>query len=779
MNRFMHHPGIRGAACAAALIIGFQSWAQAQNATTPVPQSARENQQVNSKSQSAKSNDQQANSKPVTLDTIVVTATKRAERLIEVPDSVTVVGKRTLEEVQANGIGDVAAYVPGLNVQSTGVDANRLVIRGLTTGPNDLSPTVGVVVDGVPFGASSGYALGALFSPDLDPSEIERVEVLRGPQGTLYGASTLGGLVRYVLKKPDTVNFHAHVRGSFGYDDDAGAPSHIIRAGVNIPVSSGVAGLTISGYSGQSDGSVTDVRTGIGNLNENKRKGGRIALFLTPTDNLALAFSALYGKNETPRTGNITGNAQTLQPTYGAYAGYNDLIGRTSSKYTLYSAKIDYYLPHGATFTSITGWSNFQADLFSDLSSTFQPALGPVLGPLLEFSGVTNPDTDRFTQEIRLTSASSDILEWQVGAFYNRESSDYLANILSTFMHGAPPPEALAPTIAVLANYETALLHTSYKAKALFGSVTYHFSPTFDVGAGLRYASIDQQMSRTVTGYITLIGASSAYGAAESSDKVWTESLTARWHFDPNAMTYLRIANGYRPGGPNVTGQPFEPDTTWNYEVGLKGSAFEGALQGSIAAYRINWSNIQLNFFNGRNVVIGNAGDARSQGVELEGAWSPIKALQVSVNLAYDDAKITSLKPGAQGGAQVGDQLPYNSKWTGSMRAVYHFPVAAGIQGDVGAGVRYKAAFNSTFPGDTGTRFYRLPSTTFLDLRAGLAWDHYDLRFQILNVTNVRKVTMASETLAVPVTVADAMGQPVFLGYSPGRTYGLSFAVRF
>ncbi len=732
----------------------------------------------------AEAQDKNSAAATTTVGEIVVTAEKRSENIQTVPSSVTAVGENLIARVQAQSLSDISAYVPGLDVQSAGVDANRLVIRGLSTGPNDLSPSVGVYVDEAPFGSNSGFALGALFSPDIDPFDLDHIEVLSGPQGTLYGASTLGGLVKFVTKQPNPDAFDGHIRVDYGSEDETGVSNYAVRAGLNLPILQDKVALRVSGYYTHADGDLSDVRTGRTDLNAQTRYGGRADLMLKPTDALTVDLVAFFDHTDTPHLGVVTGNAVTLQPTYGQYQGFNFVDGFARSHYEVYEGNIRYQFANGITATSSTSYSIFAVNELADDTTVFQPALVPVLGPLLapllEFEGVVAPSTKKFTEELRVASPDNQRLTWLAGFFYDHEDSDYLAAINSTFLFGATPPPSLAPIVDLLANYETVTNLEHYREYAGFANATYSLTPSLDLSAGVRFSHNDQNLANVGSGFLAVVGVIPTSLTGTSSDSVWTESFSAKWRFAENSMVYARVARGYRPGGPNVTGTSFRPDTTWNYEVGAKTTALDGRLTADLAVFYIDWQDIQLNFFNGTVTVIGNAGNASSQGVEFEGSWTPLTGLTFSANGAYTDAHITSLVPGAEGGAAVGNQLPFNSKWTGALRADYYFPVAPLVEANVGASVRYKSSFGTTFPGDTGTRFYELPSTTFLDLRAGLSFhDRYALNFQVLNVSDERRLTGAAEFLAVTAAAADAAGQPVDLSYSPGRTYGLSFTAKF
>jgi outer membrane receptor protein involved in Fe transport len=634
-------------------------------------------------------------------------------------------------------------------------------------------------VDDASFGSNSGFALGALFSPDVDPFELERVEVLRGPQGTLYGASTLGGLVKYVTKAPDLQNMETHARLDFGRADGSHAESYSMRAGVNLPLAEDKAALRVSGYYSNLDGDVSDVRTGRTGLNGSSKQGGRIKLRVKPVDALTIDLVAFADESDAPHLGTIDGNAQTLQPTYDEYSGYDAVDGFSRSKYTVVEGTVNYDFANGLALTSTSSYSDFKVNLLADDTAIFKPALG-ALGSLLQFAGPVSPKTEKFTQELRLTSPANGHFEWLTGVFYDREDSDYHSAVTSTYLFGATPPPSLAPTVALLANYLITDNATRYTEYAAFANATYYLTPTFDVSAGVRLSRNEQERTVTASGFLTVIGSVATFGAADSEDSVWTEALGWRWQLSGDSMVYGRYATGYRPGGPNTSSTAFEPDETKNYELGFKTAGLAGRLRADVAVFYIDWSNIQLNYFDGVRTVIGNAGDARSQGVELQASFAPVQAFTVSANAAYTDAQMTSLKPGAQGGAAVGDTLPLTSEWAAGLLADYSFPVAGSAEWNVGAGLRYRSSFVTTFPGDTGTRFYTLPSTLFFDLRTGVSLhDRVALNLQVLNVTNERKLASAAQFLAVSQAAADAAGQPVALSYTPSRTYSLSLTTQF
>jgi len=462
------------------------------------------------------------------------------------------------------------------------------------------------------------------------------------------------------------------------------------------------------------------------------------------------------------------------------HAGFDYVAAFARSSYNIYEGTVRYEFANGITATSTSSYSHFAVNELADDTTIFAPAFGPVLGPLFEFSGPVQPTTRKYTQELRVASPTSDHFEWLAGGFFDQESSTYVANFNSTYLFGATPPPALQPTVRALANYESTQNDEHYTEYAGFADLTYYIVPAFDLSGGVRFSHNSQHRVTSGSGLLALENIIPSYTSTNSHDNVWTESLSARWHLAPQSILYARYASGYRPGGPTAGGKSFDPDTTRNYELGFKTTTLGGTLQLDAAAYFIDWRNIQLNFFDGNNVIIGNAGNAHSKGAELQALYEPIKAFTLRATASYTDAVISSLIPGAQGGAAVGDQLPGNSKWSASLLADYSVPASDLLRWNVGASLRYRSSSNTTFPGDSGIRFYTLPSTTFFDLRAGLAFrERYSLTFQILNVANQRRLTSASENLAVTAAAADAAGQPVYLSYTPARSYGLSLTAQF
>ncbi|TAM32732.1 MAG: TonB-dependent receptor, partial [Rhodanobacter sp.] len=204
----------------------------------------------------------------------MVTANKRSELLQNVPMAVSAVSGDDLRREGANSFADYATQIPGLNLISTAAGQTQLVLRGITSGSGQANASVSTYIDDAPYGSSTVYAIGGLLTPDIDPADIERIEVLRGPQGTLYGANSLGGLVKFVTTPPDATR--AYGRVTVGYDSVSGGGSGLTeRAMFNVPLIEDKLALRVNAYHRDDPGYIDNVATGKSEVNEDTVSGGR------------------------------------------------------------------------------------------------------------------------------------------------------------------------------------------------------------------------------------------------------------------------------------------------------------------------------------------------------------------------------------------------------------------------------------------------------------------------------------------------------------------------
>lgn len=609
---------------------------------------------------------------------IVVTAQKRPEILQDVPISISVVSGDQLRKAGATQLVDVSGYVPGLQVDSAGSPGQTTVtLRGVS--PLTGNQTVGIYLDDSPVGSSSFYGRSSIFSLDLLPYDIERIEVLRGPQGTLYGASSIGGLVKYVSVSPSLTRTTARIGAELFDIDHSHGLGYAGQGLINTPLIEDKVGLSASLAYRKSPGYVDNIQSDRRDQNDYDQIGGRLSLLAKLNDRFSARFSAFYQKVDSDNNAQIVEDFATEDRIGDGYATNNLLDEPFSKKFQYYSGAFDYDFGF-ATLTSATSYSHAKTSQTIDASyvyGTLFPLLtgGAVAPGLTPFT--LNLDLDKFTQEVRLTSPSGDRFEWLVGGFYTNEDSENEQFVPALTMDGDPIP-GLHP-LAVVA------LPTKYKEYAVFGNATVHLTDWFDFTGGMRWAHNSQKFRQISSGVLL----PTADRPGEADENVFTFSVSPQFHLNDNIMLYGRIASGYMPGGPNVTLPNVPPQvdssTLTSYEVGIKGNLLDPRISFEVAVYDLEWDKIQLTQnFGGVSASV-NGGGARSKGAEASLIFHPVTGLRLVVNGAYVNARLTEDAPSI--GGQDGDRLPNSPKWSGSLTADYSFDVGAN-QANLGLGVR-------------------------------------------------------------------------------------------
>jgi iron complex outermembrane recepter protein len=749
------------------------------------------------------------------LQEVVVTAQKREERLHDVPMGVTAITAEDLQKQQLVSLDDLASKVPGLSLTDIQPGITRLTLRGQNVG--GVGSTVTTYVDDTPFGSSNALANGFGFTGDFDTWDLQRVEVLRGPQGTLYGAGSEGGLLKYVTNPPDPTKFAATVQGG-GEDVAHGDGAGSGKAMINLPIGDRAA-FRLSGYYEGLPGYVDDPSLGEKNINQGYRDGVRAALLVNFTDNLSIRLNA-FGQDlhtdgapytDVVGAGNLqlTPPANQLEPQNGNFNQQRFINEPTSFDYRIYSGTLNWNIGWG-TFTSITSYGTTEENGLSDATST---AAAPGTGPTGTFGDVATSllplvappppgattvaglaeteaiNIKKWTQEFRLASSPGQTLEWQVGAFYTHESST-LAQTLPLFYIPtqvyAPLPEALGgPSL------ENASLDALYREWAGFAEVTYHFSPQWDLALGGRWSENKQSANEVTSGaLLTLTGQPSPQVVSgDSTDTDFTYSIAPRWHVSSDTMVYGRIATGYRPGGPNdlppnappSVPRAYQADQTTNYEVGVRSDLLDKRLSVDVAAFLVDWKKIQL--FEEIQVagfppfgINANGGTARSKGVEWTFGYTPVTGLTFTLVGAYVNAYLTSPAPDA--GGNDGDPLPYVPKFSTSLDGAYTWRAFGDYSAFTGATWSYIGSrFNdfSALPSATGGFDPEprpdLPSYNTVDLRAGLENARWTFELYAKNLGDTRGIAYYLNS-----TTPNYGGA---LGYVQPRTLGALVTARF
>lgn len=701
--------------------------------------------------------------RPQRVEEIVVTAEKRSERLQDVPVPVTAISADTLLDSNQLRFQDYYASVPSLSLVSSGNGNVTLTIRGVTTGAGT-NPTVGVTIDDVPYGSTT--ALGGAFTiPDVDPSDLARIEVLRGPQGTLYGASSIGGLLKFVTVDPSTDSLTGRVQGDLNGVHNGDGLGYGFRGAINVPLGDQFA-IRASGFARRDPGYVDDAALHEQGINRVDVEGGRLSALWRPSADWSLKLSALV-QNATASGS----SAVTLQSGLGDLQQVQLLshVGGYHHDVRAYSATLSGEMG-GVLFTSISGYSVNTNSNVSDVSS-FDGFVSNLLFGVPGNALVMTNETDKVTQEFRLSSSIGHTLDWLVGAFYNHERSPT-----------EEIDEAINPATGATAGVVfTDPFPTTYSEYAVFSDLTFHLTSRFDVQLGGRESQNRQFYEEQIAGpFDQLLGLPSPIiiPPVRTKDHAFTYLATPRFQVSPDLMVYARLASGYRPGGPNPTstlyGLPnhYNPDKTLNYELGVKGDTNEHLFSFDGSVYYIDWKDIQLLLTDpntGANYYT-NGSRAKSEGAELSVTARPIQNLALSAWVAWNDAQLTAdLPPLSSAIGVAGDRLPYSSRLSGNFALDEEFVLGNNMIGVVAGSVSYIGDRESDFAASRRQSRLVLAGYADANMRAGVRYEGWAANLFVNNVLDRRGA------LAVSRTAPAIFG----VNYIQPRTVGLSLSKTF
>lgn len=707
-------------------------------------------------------------------DVIIVTAQKRSESLQDVPASVSVLSGEQLENLHASSLSEYASYIPGLSVGSEGsAGQTSLSLRGVSSQLGSGGATVGTYIGDLPLGPTSAYAQGARFALDLLPYDIDRIEVLRGPQGTLYGASSMGGLLKYALRPADLDELEFHAGAELFDINGAGDAGWGLRATANVPIVNGVAAGRISlfkqstpgyidAYSFTSIDPVTGELTGFerirSDINEVDQQGGRAALQVAITPDVKLKLDAIVQETKSDANSSMSVDRIDLEPLVGDRDVLKFGPEPFDSDIMFFGGTLDADLGF-ATLTVATSFSSYDIEQGSDATVPLRPLFGGAVSSL-----TTNIDVDKFTQEVRLASATGGMFEWLVGGFYTSEESSYRQNVDLIGPDGEPFFTAINVDIP-----------STFDEIAMFGDITFRPVEQFDITGGIRWAHNKQDFEQV----LEIVGGPPPFETVgESDENVVTWMVNARYHLSSDVMFYGRIATGYRPGGPNVifpgfeSASTFDADTLINYEAGVKGRFFERRLDLEFSLYRIDWEDLQVSVPIGPFGGIGNASEAKVKGAELSALLRPFTGSRLGFTAAYTDATLSEDDPAL---GEEGTRLPFTPKWSWSLTAGQEFELAGGWEANVGAGLRYVGSRRAPFfltPAVQDLDGLKLPDYTLIDLTAGVSKANWEISIFARNLTDKRAYLGATDLARFGTGYVDlVINQP--------RTFGISVDTRF
>ncbi|HET6628473.1 MAG TPA: TonB-dependent receptor [Woeseiaceae bacterium] len=658
------------------------------------------------------------------LEEIVVTASRREQSVQDVAASVAVIDPESYATAGLNSLDEVLKYVPGVNFNDGGAPGQgSITMRGVANIFSTAS--VGIYVDDVPYGSVTAFAEGANFALDNLLGNVERVEIIKGPQGTLFGASSMGGSVRYITRDPSLTEIDGAFTADFS-DTQEGDFNQLYKGEFSMPIVEERLALGVSGFWQETGGFIDETSRSLENVNNADLVGGRAALLFDATDELSFELSYTDQKFEFSNSNSVPFDVATGEPLFGRYAISSPIDTPTEINFELIAGSAE-YRTDWATATLVSSSQEFAQNAVLDLTTAF----GAFVDGLLGVPPGTNTvlldldiSTERTVHEFRLTSPDSDQVEWLAGLYYTKEESN-------NFQGAQVIPGPL--------DLVTQQFPSDYEEIAAFGNLTWYFSPELDATVGLRLSSNEMAVQFTGTG--VLAGPNLPPETVE--DDVQTYLFNLRYRPNEDTSIYGRIANGYRPASANLslidpaTGEvlsvPFiQSDSLWSYEVGAKGSLLDGVLLYDVAIYTLMWEDLQVfRSFMGVNVGGNAVSDVTANGFESTVTWQPTDAFDLAATVAYTRSELDDDDPSV--GGLAGEQLPRIPEFTWSLNGTYTFPLGD-MDAFVGAGIAYQDERKTQFIGGAaadGTVIapanpnFTVPDYTLVDLSAGVAFDRY------------------------------------------------------
>lgn len=591
------------------------------------------------------------------LQEVVVTANKRAELLSDVPIAVQAVTSKELDMLGAQDFTDYARSLVGVQFIDSGTGRDEIFMRGVAApqGYIGMESAVGVYLDDVPISEGGGQ-------PDINLYDINRVEVLRGPQGTLYGSASLGGTIRLITNKPAMDVVEGLVKAEFSDTEDGGFnPSY--SATVNLPLIEDTAALRVVLYGRNPSGYINDPTLERKDVNSEDTYGGRVTLRVKPVDRLTIDFMAL---EQHTRTGGFN-DVDTVSGAQIQLDQYRQLPEPFLDSTQVYNMTADYG-GNAFTVTSSTSFSRRTRGIYDDFTGL------DLLGNGALTPSYQNYRTEALTQEVRVGSVAIKPFSWLVGGYFNRTVNNFFQSVDSAGAAG--DFDLPSDNIALL--YQIA----DTKQEAIFGEVGYTPIDRLTLTLGLRSTHIDLFSNSLRTGY--LFGGVLA-NTDETSEEPVAPKLNISYRVAQDALVYAQAAKGYRVGGVNVTIEPtgdgfvfpktYAPDSLWNYEVGLKGEALNRRLSFDADVFYIDWKDIQLDLQHDGYDYFANAGNAVSKGFEAQASVLATRDLEFGFQASYTDARLTTTTPGV---GNSGDRVPYVPLLSGSVYVTVSRQVQAG-----------------------------------------------------------------------------------------------------
>ncbi len=689
----------------------------------------------------------------VKIEEIQVTASKRgAQNLIDVPSTIQAIGGNDLRALGAKDFADWAGTVPGLAYEDLGPGDKDYVIRGVNSSGD---ATVGVYYDEAVITGRFEQDGGGR-NADIKVYDIQQIEVLKGPQGTLYGASSLTGTIRLVTNKPKMNEFEDWVEGGAN-TIDGGGEGFQAAAMLNVPLVDDKVAVRAVGWYHDEGGFIDNTRLGLTDINDEEAYGGRVHVLMEPTENFSLLASATYQSLKSGGSSRFTPEGRFGAGVPGADAFLNARPGGDyeNTEHTQSPWDEDLYILSLTADWDLGGGSLTATTNLYDREIEFAFDSSPILFFFgVPVAGVTLQPQSRelWTSEIRYASNLDGPLNYVIGGFISRENSDFETHVIASGTDGL----ALAPFRAGPANdffgggttFFGRTLDDSRDQEAIFGEVTFEMTEKFTLTAGARWfnASIDSR-AQVIHDFVS--GAELDPLVLEGSEDDFTFRFNAAYQPSENLTFFAQAASGFRQGGVNSPGfsgvvvpPSFGSDTLWSYEAGVKTRSDDGAFSLDLSVYQIDWSDIQTQDFISGFSFITNAGKARVKGIEGLMTYTASNGLEVSLGGTYTDAQLTQNQPASPGASgRDGDRVPNVPRFSGNIALTKYFDIASDWDASLRLDYIRRGSSATDFnplllDGSSNINFADIPSYNIVNTTLRFERDTFDISIYAKNLFN-------------------------------------------
>ncbi len=678
------------------------------------------------------------------LQDVTVTASKRSQRIQDVPQSISAISGKQLEAEGITDASDYLEFIPGLVLTQIDPTKANITLRGVAPLGGNAS-TIGYYIGETPI--SAGWQTPAASSYD-----VERIEVLRGPQGTLYGEGSMGGTIKVIPNKPNVNNMEFKFNPQFS-STNGGGFNQQYNGMANIPLIKNKLAIRATGYYQNDDGYIKNVGLDIDNINTFEKYGGRAAISYLASDKFYITASAIYNN---AKTGGRSVANENFEQNSTIKEPMND-------EYSIYSLTGVYNFSF-ATLT-VTG-SYFDQEWRGDEDMA---ALLPTINGLMGMFGIAprdavfidrNQKTQSMTGEARLVSTNPGRLKWTAGVFFKKLKSDFRFDAYSNPEFSQEEIDLVAETIlgvpagTIIGSMSQHQIEEPQQI-AFFGEVSYDITPKLNILGGLRVFNETNSYTATSQGLFSVLttGKMPETLTGDNNETVVNPKITLTYKPIDNVLIYANAAKGFRRGGlnidismyPDVTDPSYKSETLWNYELGIKTSSSDGKLTANASLFYNDWKDMQVVT---RDIagfpLTQNVGKAHTAGVDLEVNWAPIKGLLFSANGNYTIAEtdVDILIPAGLDSLNVevfetipsGTALPLIPKLGMDLAAQYRITISNNITLTPRVEYSYKGESKSSIPDLLNGE--KLPSQNIINLRANLVYKGFGLYMFVNNLTN-------------------------------------------